>query len=88
MIWKEYTNFDTLRQVLFTLLVFCVALNLYLFLSASILLYILFSLLFVISASSQCKFFSAGFFCFTLLQKFLPYSVCTYMCTYIFLEFY
>ena len=28
------------------------------------------------------------FFFFTLLQKFLPYSVCTYMCTYIFLEFY
>ena len=33
-------------------------------------------------------FLSRFFFFFTLLQKFLPYSVCTYMCTYIFLEFY
>ena len=65
---------------------FCVALNLYLFLSASILLYILFSLLFVISVSSQYKFFSVAFF--SLLQKFLAYSVCTYMCPYVFSEFY
>ena len=37
MIWKDYINVDTLWQILFTLLFF---LNLYLFLSASILLYI------------------------------------------------
>ena len=84
MIWKEYTNFDTLRQVLFTLLVFCVALNLYLFLSASILLYILFSLLFVISASSQCKFFSAGFFFFYSIAK-ISALLSVYIYVYIYL---
>ena len=46
----------------------------------------IFSLLFIISASSQYKFFSVGFF--SLLQKFLAYSVCTYMCPYVFSEFY
>ena len=61
--------------------------NLFVFLSASIIIYIYtFSLLFIISASSQYKFFSVGFF--SLLQKFLAYSVCTYMCPYIFSEFY
>ena len=46
----------------------------------------IFSLLFIISASSQYKFFSVAFF--SLLQKFLAYSVCTYMCPYVFSEFY
>ena len=82
MIWKEYTKFDTLRQVLFTLLFLCVALNLYLFLSASILLYILFSLLFLFLHLLNTNFSQQVFF-FLLYCKNFCLTQCVHICVHI-----